>query len=239
MTLGTLRAFIFDFDGTVVDSMEEFADIAASVMPKHLPIDRKNARRRYIETSGIPFFEQLEVIFPGNSANAKAADEFEKTKLLSYYEKTFYSDVKETMEHLRSCGIYTIVSSNNFQNLVEEFVAKSDVSFDLVLGYKQGFAKGRDHFEHIRQTYELEKENMTFVGDSIKDGERAMDYGINFIAKAGTFTALEFREAFPDISVISSISEIKDLAPHNYEMDAPGFDATPNRLSKKTNVEIS
>lgn len=212
------RAFIFDFDGTVVDSMEEFADIAAQVMPRHLPIDSKTARRRYLETSGIPFFQQLEVIFPGNEVNEKTADEFEKTKLISYYEKTFYDDVLETIEYLRGAGVDTIVSSNNFQELVDEFVSRSSVKFDMVLGFKDGFAKGRDHFEHIMRKFDLEKSEMTFVGDSIKDGERAVDFGIDFIGKDGTFTAADFQESFPGTKVISNISELKDISFHDYGM---------------------
>ncbi|MBI4126512.1 MAG: HAD family hydrolase, partial [Deltaproteobacteria bacterium] len=45
------KVIIFDFDGTLVDSMNDFADVAASVMPRHFPVDAETAKRLYIESS--------------------------------------------------------------------------------------------------------------------------------------------------------------------------------------------
>jgi hypothetical protein len=49
------------------------------------------------------------------------------------------------------------------------------------------------------------------VGDSIKDGERALNYGVPFIGKEGIFSARRFKQEFgPDQPLIRNISEIKD-----------------------------
>ena len=74
------KVVVFDFDGTVVDSMDSFADIAADVMPRYYSISGEEAKRLYLETSGIPFFQQLEQLFPNNENNDKAAHDFEETK---------------------------------------------------------------------------------------------------------------------------------------------------------------
>ena len=205
------KVVIFDFDGTIVDSMDAFADIAADVMPRHFPIDPVTAKRRYLETSGLPFFQQLEVIFPKHPANAKAADEFEKKKLENYFEKPVYGDAAHTLKHLREKGIKVAVSSNNFQELVDKFVGQTGIVFDMVLGFKPDFAKGKDHFEHILRETGLKAEEMIFVGDSIKDGERARDFGIDFIGKEGIFSRNEFKRHFPDAKVISTLAELKKL----------------------------
>ena len=205
------KVLVFDFDGTIVNSMEAFADVAAEVMPKYFPIDPETARQRYLETSGLPFFEQLEVIFPGNLLNKKAAEEFERKKLKNYFHKPLFHDAIETLDHLKEQGVKVVVSSNNFQELVDRFVGQTGITFDIVLGYKPNFAKGADHFKHIIRETGCTRDEIAFVGDSIKDGERAQDFGIDFIGKEGTFTQDEFKEKFPRAKVISTLAELKKL----------------------------
>lgn len=203
------KVFVFDFDGTIVDSMSAFADIAAAVMPRRLPINSTAARRLYLETSGIPFFQQLEVLFPGDPANKDTAEEFEKAKLEGYFREPLFDDAKDTIDHLRYSGIRTVVSSNNFQNLVDQYLEKNHIQFDMVLGFKENFSKGTDHFKHIEKMWNVDKNSVTYVGDSIKDGERATEYGISFIGKEGTFTRNDFLNSFPNAKVITNLSELK------------------------------
>lgn len=211
MTKPGKKVLVFDFDGTIVNSMEAFADVAAEVMPKYFPIDRETARRRYLETSGLPFFQQLEVIFPGNPSNKRAAEEFEKKKLENYFEKPLYEDAAETLRHLREKGIKVVVSSNNFQELVDRFVEQTGIAFDMVLGFRPNFAKGADHFAHIMREMNCKHDEVAFVGDSLKDGERACDFGIDFIGKKGIFSESEFKRNFPDTEVISTLADLKKL----------------------------
>src|SRR5690349_4513168 len=75
-----IRAVMFDLDGTLVDTMGALADLAAEVMSSRHGYDRARARERYLETSGIPFHQQLEVILPGDVRNAAASAEFEQRK---------------------------------------------------------------------------------------------------------------------------------------------------------------
>lgn len=205
------KTIVFDFDGTIVDSMEAFADIAAKVMPKRHCVDEDTARKLYMETSGIPFFQQLEQIFPNDDANRETAEEFERIKLESYFDKPAFEDAPDVVRHLRSLGIKAVVSSNNFQELVDRLTDKLGIEFDMVLGYKPGFAKGSDHFSHIEKELGVKRDDMIFVGDSIKDGERAKGFGIEFIAKEGIFPGEEFKNKFPGARVISNLTELKEI----------------------------
>lgn len=206
-----VNALVFDFDGTIVDSMSAFADIAAQVMPRRLPIDAATARQRYLETSGIPFFQQLELLFPNHAANAATAKEFEETKLAGYFDEPLFDDAAETIRHLREHGIRVAVSSNNFQELVDRFVARAGIAFDLVCGFRDGFAKGEEHFAHIEQRFGVDRGRIAFVGDSLKDGERAAASGIAFIGKTGIFTREQFAEHFPGAQVIAHLAELKGI----------------------------
>ena len=75
-----VRAVVLDLDGTLVDTMQTFADVASDVMASAFGISRAWGRARYLQTSGIPFFQQLEIIMPGNSANQRVAQRFERFK---------------------------------------------------------------------------------------------------------------------------------------------------------------
>ncbi len=205
------KVCLFDFDGTLIDSMSGFADIASEIIDREYSVGLAEARHMYFSTSGLPFFQQLEALFPADERNPAMADEYEQRKLNGFFAQGFFEDVPETLKKLRASGIKVAVSSNNFQHNIDKFVAAKDVEFDFVLGFRDGFAKGRDHFEHIIAVEKLDYKDFVFVGDSIKDGEKAQAFGVDFIARTGTFTAEQFRASFPERPVIDTISELIPL----------------------------
>ena len=60
------QLLVFDLDGTLIDTMGDYADKAAALIRDHYGTPKDEARRRYFETSGVPFEQQLEQIFPGD-----------------------------------------------------------------------------------------------------------------------------------------------------------------------------
>ena len=206
------RALLFDFDGTLVDTMEGFADIAGEVIHQfHPEISYEEARRRYLETSGVPFFQQLEIILPGNPANSKKAAIFEETKKEGFFRSTFSEEVRFVITQLRERGMLVGVSSNNFQYLIEQFIEREGLQFDIVLGFKNGFEKGKHHFEYVLHHFHLKKDELTFVGDSLKDAEKAISNDISFIGLCSTFTKDQFLDKYPDIITINSLKELLDI----------------------------
>ena len=209
----TTRAIVFDFDGTLVDTMQSFADTAASVMAERYSVHFAWARRRYLETSGIPFAQQLDVIFPRDARNAEAAAEFEDRKLQSFFQESFDADVTDAIETLRGEGYAVVISSNNFQHLLDQFVAREGVVFDAVLGCRENFYKGHQHFRHIEEMLGVRRDEIVFVGDSLLDGVKARECGVRFVAKTGTFTADAFRRAHPGVPTVERIGELASLVP--------------------------
>lgn len=203
------QVVVMDFDGTLVDTMGGFADVAADVLQRWYGTDRAMARRQYIETSGIPFRHQLEILHPGDLRNDLAAVDFEEGKLAGFFAETFSPDAVEAVASLRARGFYVVVSSNNYQVLVDEFCARHDgVVFDLVLGARENFYKGADHFRVVERRFGASPSEMVFVGDSLKDAERAISCGVAFVAKVGTFTREEFEARFPGVRTIERLTEL-------------------------------
>jgi phosphoglycolate phosphatase-like HAD superfamily hydrolase len=201
---------IFDFDGTLVDTMEGFADIAAGVIHRRYGMDWKDARRQYLKTSGLPFRQQLESIFPGDGRNDDASREFEDAKLETFFAERFPREVRDTISGLRSQGYVVAVSSNNGQELVDRFVRREKVPFHAVLGARKDFYKGRDHFHHIRDEFGIPETEMVFVGDSLKDAEKAYTNGVRFVGKTGTFERADFERDYPGVVTVDRISDVPE-----------------------------
>jgi phosphoglycolate phosphatase len=206
------RAFLFDFDGTLVDTMDGFADIAARVINEfHPEMSFAEARANYLKTSGAPFYQQCEILFPNDTTNADKVKIFEEEKQHGFFMQKFSNDVKLGINGLRKRGDIAGVSSNNFQELIDKFVKREDLVFDIVLGLRDGFQKGKDHFEFVMNKFSLSREELTFVGDSLKDAEKAFANGIKFIGKCGTFKKEDFTKIRNDIVTVNNIREILEL----------------------------
>ena len=208
-----IQAVVFDFDGTLVDTMQSFADTAADVMSDRYDVHFDWARKRYLDTSGIPFFQQLDVIFPQDARNEAAAEEFEQRKLDAFFDESFPADVVNTISHLRNLGYAVAISSNNFQELIDQFVNRESVHFDVALGCREGFFKGKDHFNYLQETLNLTADELLFVGDSLMDEVRARENGVRFVGKTGTFDAQAFETAQPGTRTVRSLSELPPLIP--------------------------
>jgi phosphoglycolate phosphatase-like HAD superfamily hydrolase len=204
---------MFDLDGTLVDTMGAFADLAADVMATRHGADSAMARRRYLETSGIPFHQQLEVMYPGDPRNAAASDEFESRKRAVCDATMMDAETVTGLEGLRALGLKLIVSSNTGQAFVDDFARRERFAFDLALGFDAGLglAKGRPHVEHACRTFALERSELLFCGDSLKDGELARSCGVAFVGRLGTFTLDDFRRDDAQAETVRNVIELPDL----------------------------
>ena len=212
MQISGVQAALFDFDGTLIDTMDENATIAGEVLQRTYGMAREQGSRLYLETSGIPFFQQIELIVPGGARNSAAVEEFEQRKLEGFFSATYLPDVPPALATLRERGIKVILSSNNYQDLVDRFVAdRAEVVFDLALGCRDNFFKGRDHFNEVSRRYGIDPKGMLFVGDSFKDAERAMESGVRFVAITRTFSVADFQARYPGLSTIRELGELLSL----------------------------
>ncbi len=204
---------MFDLDGTLVDTMGGFADLAAEVMVAHHGAELVAARRRYLETSGIPFCQQLEVIHPGHTSNRDASDEFERRKLAVAESTAMDADTLRGLHGLRELGLGLVVSSNTGQTVVDEFVTREGFAFDLALGFDPAtdLAKGEPHVVRVCARLGVAREHILFVGDSLKDGDLAAASGVAFVGRLGTFVAEDFRRLDPALRTIANVVELPAL----------------------------
>jgi phosphoglycolate phosphatase len=205
------RVLLCDLDGTLIDSMPILADLATEVMGQIHGTPSALARELYIATCGLPFFRQLEAVFPGDPRNAEAARRFEAGKPERCNHIRMPAEVVRALDEMRSRGVLIAVSSNNGSENVAAFAASAGFAFDLVLGFGDGMSKGRPHIERAEAVFGIDRAQMLFVGDSLHDGEIAEREGLDFVGVAGTFSRERFTLRFPETPVIRRFSELPRL----------------------------
>jgi len=210
-SLALPRVLLCDLDGTLIDSMPVLADIATEVLGEVYGTPPALAREFYLATCGLPFFRQLESIFPGDARNAAASEIFEGRKPERCNRIRMPGDVVRTLASLQRRGVGIVVSSNNGTDNVAAFAEAAGFPFDLALGFGGGLAKGRPHIELCERTFGVDRSQMLFVGDSLHDGEIAEREGISFVGVAGTFSYERFVLRFPEVPVVRRFAELAEL----------------------------
>jgi phosphoglycolate phosphatase-like HAD superfamily hydrolase len=152
--------------------------------------------------------KQLDVITPGHAANSAASDEFERRELALCEATPMDADTVAALEQLRALGLKLVVSSNTGQSVVDDFAAREAFRFDLALGFDPalGLAKGRPHVERALATFGVTRDQLLFVGDSLKDADLAADCGVAFIGRLGTFSADDFRRRDPAALCVADLA---------------------------------
>lgn len=191
-----IRVVMFDFDGTLIDTMGAFADLAGRLMANYYGDSFEKGREAYLATSGVPFFQQLELLYPGDPRNKGVSTRFEADKQKAYATRGLFPDVRPTVDWLRSHGVRCVVSSNNFTDVVRRVLLTQPVKFDLVLGFEDGLAKGEKHVAYVERVLSIPRSHMLFVGDSLRDAEFAQAAGVRFVGKLGTVSELSFTRRF-------------------------------------------
>lgn len=205
-----IKVLIFDLDGTLVDTMEVYAEKAAELISFYHKIPFEEAKKNYLDTSGLPFCEQLEILFPDSPLNSKIVQEFEtwKATILDRFKK-LPEEKRKVLNNLRK-KYKIVVASNNLESYVKRLT--SNWPIDMALGFDgKNFKKGAPQFEWIQKYYQVEKLEMVFIGDSLKDAELAKTYGIPFIGISKFFSSEKFRKIYPACLVIKNFKELTKL----------------------------
>ena len=211
------KAVIFDFDGTLADSMPFLESIGVEMMMKYFGVSKKDATTRYRSTTGLPYEQQVKMNFPDHPKNEEAIEAFEKLKIDRIFEQLLFEDTEDSVGKLNQMGIDVFVSSSTFQTTIEEYFRRLGILslFKGILGYRPGFEKGADHFNHIHSEYNIQFDEMLFVGDSLKDYERSQGF-CKFIGISGMFSIEDFNSKGHSGLVVEKLSEVvTNIVPKN------------------------
>lgn len=136
-------AIIFDFDGTLFDTMKAHADLASEVIARHFHVSKEFARRTYLQTAGMPFVQQLEKIFPTAEPTTRqqCAQEYAGRKAIDVYRAAkIFKDVKQTLSGLKKKGFELYISSSTEEDVIRTELKRLGLSdfFSQVFGMESG-----------------------------------------------------------------------------------------------------
>ena len=97
-----VKAVIFDFDGTIANTMPFLKELAIKLMTETYDISKNEAEKRYLETTGITFANQIELIFPNHPNNHEVVNTFESRKLEGVFAHPIFSEVMHTLKYFKN-----------------------------------------------------------------------------------------------------------------------------------------
>jgi len=196
--------------------------IAVRLINEHYDKTESEARIEYRKTTGLPFVQQMNLMYPEGSKNDTIVKMFEQQKISKIFEQDLFPETIKVFQQLLKFNYRIAISSSTTSEIVLEYVERKKISSYVsdLLGYRPGFEKGKDHFAFIMKKYSLEPNNLIFIGDSLKDMERAYNSNVHFIGRISQmFTANDFKlkvseDKLIQFPTISSLEEIFELI-HN------------------------
>jgi HAD superfamily hydrolase (TIGR01662 family) len=202
-----IKAVVFDFDGTLVDSTESiFQEYRRVVKIMRL---REISYEEFRRELGKPWDRVLETLWPGVDVKKFSEvyrQEKEKTGLLSH--------VREALGELRRryrLAVLTSRGEKSLYRILKESGIEGD-TFEVVLHKDVSPAHKPDPeaLRHLMRVMKLKPKEVVYVGDAIVDAECAKAAGVAFV---GVLTGGATREELKKLRVKHIISSMKELPP--------------------------
>ena len=164
-----MKHIIFDFDGTLVNSLPVALDIAHQIMPKLNITDEELAKlrnmssREILKYSGIPYWRLPGLLLKGKKVLSTRLDELK-----------FFKGMPGVVRDLHKAGYELSVVSSNSEENIRKVLAREGVEdyFAGVYGNVGLFNKARV-FTVVRRDQQAKASETIYVGDETRDIEAA------------------------------------------------------------------
>lgn len=218
-----IKAIIFDWDGTVVNTMQLKFQNLGIVFAKILGANPTDVMKSYRMYSGIPRRELFDHIaqdtigrnisdFEFNRLSASFTD----TNIQSYKENdVFDSQTEETLKWLMNEGFTLFVSSSAIPFEIKELAKHLSIDgyFKEILGSKNDFKKGKSHISYIMEKYGYASSQLLFVGDEKADMRLSGRLGVQCAGIARDKDHKELADEFADFT-LQDFQDLKGVLTH-------------------------
>lgn len=167
---------IFDFDGTLADTLAFTVNAATEINRSlHLLSDEKIDFEKFRSTDTVAFFNDLEIptyklFFFLYKYQRKQSKSIDKVKV--------FEELPEILIKLKKNDIGLGVATSNSTKNVKLFLNNNNIdTFDFIYSSIDYFHKNKI-IEKAMKKYGMEKENVIYIGDEIRDVKAAKEAGI-------------------------------------------------------------
>ncbi|MFT5169742.1 MAG: phosphoglycolate phosphatase [Candidatus Omnitrophota bacterium] len=189
--------FIFDFDGTIADTMLHLINISNrlaesfgydTVKSEKVEEMRSWTSKQVFKHLNVPFLKIPRIL---NAARLELNKDLEHIKS--------FDGIKEALEELKERGHQIGIFTSNSEENVHLILKKNDLDiFDFVLSTPKLWNKNRG-LKRIIKKNNFNKEKMVYIGDETRDIQAAKKIGIRSMAVAWGYNTIERLKGFePD-----------------------------------------
>lgn len=205
---------IFDFDGTVYDTVEGITKSVRYALNKH-GMDAPLETLRCF--AGPPLLTQFQAVFgvPEEQARQMVEDYRERYRPIGIFECAPFDGIEELLIALRAAGIRCAIASLKPLDMVEQLLERSGLRgyFDSVYGCGIPGDDATKRQKVLLAMAELgaDTDNTILVGDTKYDVHGAHECGLKALGVAYGYAAPgEMEEAGADY-MVSTVEELKDF----------------------------
>lgn len=221
VNLNQFEYFIFDKDGTLVDSIQKYVQIFVNVIKNsYKEADILSIKQFYLESSGRPLVWQFKKCLELFTDEKDLSDE----KILKLEEEfwksdkeedmLFYDGIKDLIVKLHNIGKKLFLTTGGQDKSTIKQLESLDILkyFEVVLGSDE-IAKSKKHIEIFAKHQNLSLEEFSkkacYFGDTFLDINIAKECGIFMVSIATTFSKEILINENPDL-IFNCVSEINN-----------------------------
>ncbi len=208
------RYVLFDFDGTVFDTLEGITKSVRYAINK-VGMDAPLSELKCF--AGPPLLEMFEERFgfTPEEANQAVRDFRERYVPIGVYESRVFPGVKELLRELRAAGIVTGIATSKPQHLAEELLGREEMIglFDVISGSAPDVRNEskRQVTQRAMDFLGAAPEETVLVGDTKYDVAGAHKCGIKCIGVGYGYAAEGELEAAGVDYIAADVDEIKNI----------------------------
>jgi phosphoglycolate phosphatase-like HAD superfamily hydrolase len=168
----------------------------------------------------------------------KAVTDYNAIATEASLKADFFPGIVELLKELTDIGVLNFITSAVGQEVLDEW-RKNDAKgktissyLTEILGARPNFAKGRDHFAHIAEKYDIGK--IFYVADAVSEIETGSKFAEEFI-----IFPVGFAHVITVNDIMKGVELVRDAVKRLYGIDAPFADSKKLQSQNKTEVKTA